>query len=84
MKYICLEHALNCDEVLFCYTDGITEAQNLSGAEFGEERCIEVVTQLDMSPLPDLLEGVRQEVARFSDMKLLDDDCTMLALRRRS
>jgi len=80
-RYGVMERALKPGELLFCYTDGITEAQNPAGEEFSEERCMELLGRAGLVPLPALLDGLRSEVAAFATSLLLDDDCTMLALR---
>lgn len=69
-------------EFIFCYTDGVTEAQLPSGEEFGEARCEELLTTQGCKPLPELLDTVRDSVAAFTLTRVLDDDCTMLAVRR--
>jgi sigma-B regulation protein RsbU (phosphoserine phosphatase) len=82
ISYSCMEYSLNPGDLLFCYTDGVTEAQNQTGEEFSENRCLKILHQADLLSLPALLDTVRQEVTRFTGLELLDDDCTMLAIRR--
>lgn len=69
-------------ELLFCYTDGVTEAQTPVGEEYSEERCIGLLEAHAQAPLPQLLDAFRADVERFTEKRILDDDCTMLALRR--
>jgi sigma-B regulation protein RsbU (phosphoserine phosphatase) len=82
MDFKTMRLAMNPGDTLFCYTDGVTEAQSAAGEEFSEERCLPVLDAAGQIPLPDLLDSVRLEVARFSGSEILEDDCTMLALRR--
>ena len=82
LAYASMEHELKPGEVLFCYTDGVTEAHNSMGGEFTESRCLGILGQAGSCPLSTLLDEVRGEVARFAGSDLLDDDCTMLAVRR--
>ena len=82
LTYSSMEQELTPGDVLFCYTDGVTEAHNSTGGEFSESRCLGILGQAGSSPLSTLLDDVRSEVARFSGSDLLDDDCTMLAVRR--
>ncbi len=82
LAYASMEHELERGDVLFCYTDGVTEAHNSGGEEFTESRCLGILGEGGSCPLPTLLEEVRGEVARFAGSDLLDDDCTMLAVRR--
>jgi phosphoserine phosphatase RsbU/P len=81
MRYTALGRQLNAGDVLFCYTDGVTEAQARSGEEFSEERCVHALDRVGALPLPDLLDSLRREVADFTATDVLEDDCTMLALR---
>jgi sigma-B regulation protein RsbU (phosphoserine phosphatase) len=69
-------------ELLFCYTDGVTEAQTPLGEEFSEERCFGLLEARGQMPLPELLDSFRADVRSFTEKSILDDDCTMLALRR--
>ena len=69
-------------DLLFCYTDGVTEAQTATGEEYSDERCAKHLQMFGNAPLPDLLDAFRADVDRFTGKAVLDDDCTMLALRR--
>ncbi len=80
-KYSSMETVLGQDETLFCYTDGVTEAQNPLGEEFTEERCLQLLGGLQPLASGELLDHVRAQVADFTETDILQDDCTMLALR---
>jgi sigma-B regulation protein RsbU (phosphoserine phosphatase) len=80
-QYSSMDIVLAPDETLFCYTDGVTEAHDPQGEEFTEERCLETLDALPLQPAGDLLDQVRQLVADFTGTRVLEDDCTMLAIR---
>jgi phosphoserine phosphatase RsbU/P len=85
-RYSALEITLAADETLFCYTDGVTEAHNPLGEEYGEARCLTLLAESAnqrLLEMPALLDAVRVSVERFSGSAVLEDDCTMLALRRK-
>jgi len=82
IKYKEMEYQLKQGEVLFCYTDGVTEAENVASEEFSEQHCANIIAQSDSLPLQALLGAVRCEVIRHTGSKMLTDDCTMLAIRR--
>jgi len=82
LKYKAMKHTFDLGDTIFCYTDGVTEAQNQQGEEFSEERCMEFLNRTDNTPLSELVDAIRQEVITFTQSKILDDDCTMIALRR--
>jgi serine phosphatase RsbU (regulator of sigma subunit) len=72
---------------LLLYTDGLTEAQNGDGDEFGFERLVGLASHF-AGPLPveaergDLLTTLRQELTRFAGGRPLDDDLTLALVRR--
>ncbi|MEY3251255.1 MAG: hypothetical protein RL227_228, partial [Pseudomonadota bacterium] len=80
-KYSSMEIRLGHDETLFCYTDGVTEAHDPKGEELTEERCLQLLNGLQPQACGDLLDHVRARVAEFTGTEILEDDCTMLALR---
>jgi len=82
MKYTSMEFMFNFGDLLICYTDGVTEAQNQMGEEFTEDRCLKIVEQTGSTPLKSMLETILNEVVNFTGSNVLEDDCTMLALRR--
>ena len=72
---------------LLLYTDGMTEAQNRDGDEFGFERLVALAPQLVgperlASRGTDVLNALRQELARFVGGRPLDDDLTLALVRR--
>ena len=82
IKYSSMEYFMRPEESLFCYTDGLTEAQNAVGAEFSEERCLKSVHQASQLSLPIILNTLRTEVINYIGTDVLQDDCTMIILRR--
>lgn len=81
-SYASMEQTLHPEDILYCYTDGVTEAQNTSGEEFSEDRCKRLIGQAGSQPLQAVLDDVRRRVADFTGTEVLDDDFTMLALKR--
>ncbi len=80
-NYSSMKIQLGRDETLFCYTDGVTEAHNFKGEEFTEERCLQMLDGLQPQAAGDLLDHVRAQVTAFTGTDILEDDCTMLAIR---
>ena len=68
-------HALKLapDDVLFLYTDGITEAMNARGEQFGETRFRQAFTGYD--------DGVRRALSAFVGTTEQSDDITGLMFR---
>lgn len=81
-RYSSMQCDLAIGETLFCYTDGVTEAENYAGVPFSEEGCLEALRGGGETPLPDLLDTLHEKVVLHTGSKVMADDCTMLALRR--
>lgn len=80
--FSCLEHTFRPGELLFLYSDGITEAENEQAVPFGVGGCRQVLQARQDQPLPELLEAVRRSLECFTGSEGLEDDGTMLVLRR--
>jgi sigma-B regulation protein RsbU (phosphoserine phosphatase) len=81
-RYSSMQRYLDVGETLFCYTDGVTEAENRAGVAFSEKGCLEALRRGAAVPLPDLLDRLHEEVVLHTGTKVMADDCTMLAVRR--
>ena len=72
---------LDQGDVLVMYSDGIVEAANGSGEEFGEHRLIAAI-ESSLAAGPDAIrDRILQEVRAFTASDRLDDDQTLLAIR---
>jgi sigma-B regulation protein RsbU (phosphoserine phosphatase) len=70
-------------DLLFLYTDGITDALSTGGELYGEERLSALVDSLRNSPPADVVAGVVAAVDSFAEGAVQYDDITCLALTRR-
>ena len=73
--------ALMPGDILAFYTDGLSEAMNKSGDEFGEERLGKIITEnatLDMDELKDV---IIDSILAFLDGQNLHDDLTLLLVK---
>ena len=68
-------------QVMVIYTDGITEATNGDGTEFGTKRFAEAVLSGIELPAKKLIDHVRRAVADFTERKFLDDDGTLFVIK---
>jgi len=69
-------------DLLLCYTDGITEALNSDGEEFGEQRLQQVVQKNIHLSSYDLRNAILQEVNQFTEREdELSDDRTLLIVK---
>lgn len=65
---------------LVLYTDGITEAMNRAGTEYGEDRLAETLSGTGPVSAEALLTGLIDSVERFLDGQGANDDLTCLAM----
>ncbi|MCK6622642.1 MAG: SpoIIE family protein phosphatase [Calditrichaceae bacterium] len=68
-------------DILIFYTDGITEAMNPRGDEFGEERLYEIIHQFGDRSAREILEQVRQNVFGFTASAPQHDDFTLVVVK---
>jgi len=66
-------------DTLILYTDGITEAVNQDGEEFGEGRLVNALLSHGRLPVPQLLQCVFDEVGQFSRGEQQDDITVVIA-----
>jgi steroid delta-isomerase-like uncharacterized protein len=72
---------LTSGDTLFAFSDGITEAVNRGGDEFGDDRLIATVAAANDLELPALVDAVFDRVREFTGDAPQGDDMTALALR---
>jgi len=69
-------------EMIYLFTDGVTEAQDAGATLFSEERLEAVLRRAGGRSSADLVNAVVAEVSSFVGTAEASDDITMLALRR--
>ena len=67
-------------DCLVLFTDGVTEARNASGREFGEDRLQELLTSGHQLRAAELRDRIMAEVNEFSDGEVYDD-ATLMVVR---
>ncbi|HEU5310427.1 MAG TPA: SpoIIE family protein phosphatase, partial [Candidatus Eisenbacteria bacterium] len=76
------ETVLRPGDMLLMYTDGITDARNRLGEDFGEDRLLQLVERLpDRLTADEIIREVSDEVSRFTDGAEQIDDITLVALK---
>jgi sigma-B regulation protein RsbU (phosphoserine phosphatase) len=73
------ECALEHGDRLIFYTDGITEARNPEGDEFGEERLAAAAVRARANTADEMKDALLQEVTTFADGRF-DDDATLIVV----
>ena len=75
------ETHMNHNDLLFLYTDGLTEAENIDKELFGEERMIEKLNQLMHFSPRAIVDKMQENVGEFVGEAEQSDDLTLLAIR---
>ena len=69
-------------DCLLLYTDGVTEALDSAGDEFGVERTIESVRASARNGAQAVVNRVIEDVRDFSGTTPQNDDITLIAIRK--
>jgi sigma-B regulation protein RsbU (phosphoserine phosphatase) len=77
------QHFIRFDrgQMLVLYTDGITEAANQDGEEYGRDRFAERLIEGRDLPARQLIDFVREGVAEFTGQESLGDDATLFIIK---
>ena len=73
---------LERDDCLVLYTDGVTEALNTEGDEFGLERTIQAVRASASNGAPAIVKKLIGDVRNFTGSHPQNDDITLIAIRK--
>ncbi|HIE10120.1 MAG TPA: hypothetical protein EYP62_00725 [Kiritimatiellae bacterium] len=77
-----MEVRLHPGDVLVLYTDGIVEAMDRGGAEWGIQRLVETIRQSAPGGAAAVAQAVRERLQRFTAGAAKYDDITLLVLSR--
>jgi phosphoserine phosphatase RsbU/P len=69
-------------DVLVLYTDGVTEALDAEGYEFGIERTIQSVRASAGDGASAIVARVIEDVRNFAGSQPQNDDITLIAIRK--
>ncbi|MDR1788820.1 MAG: PAS domain S-box protein [Opitutaceae bacterium] len=75
------ETSLNPGDLLALYTDGVTEAANASGEEFGRDRFIATLSRHGGASLRKTIYNITRHLAAYSTLATRTDDRTLLLVR---
>ncbi|MGB3183215.1 MAG: GAF domain-containing SpoIIE family protein phosphatase [Cyclobacteriaceae bacterium] len=68
-------------DVMLLYTDGIVEARNPDGEEYGYDRLKDLMEKVASGSAKDISDNVLQNLYQFNGDKELDDDYTALVIK---
>jgi len=73
---------LNHGDLIYLYTDGVTEALNPTNELYGEKRLIDCLNRSDKNiSVTELLKFVREDVSKHVNGADQSDDITMIAVK---
>lgn len=81
-RYRGADHRLEPGDLVAVYSDGIVEAVDRAGREYGLDRLIEVCRARRTAPLDELSAAIEADLRAFAAGVPFDDDRTLLLLRR--
>jgi phosphoserine phosphatase RsbU/P len=81
-QYECKQVRLDVKDLIFLYTDGITEALDPEEKEFGEDGVIKLLTQHPPASVEDLAHSLERQIREFTRGAPPLDDSTLIFVRR--
>ena len=72
---------LETGDILFVYTDGLTEARNPEQELYGTQRLLSTLNRAGAPAMEELIKEVRQDVGDFMGSEPPFDDMTIMAMR---
>lgn len=69
-------------DLIFCYTDGLTDIINYRNEMYGEERLYHLISKYKNYPVEELVEKVNQALLAYQGDSEQLDDMTVIALKK--
>jgi sigma-B regulation protein RsbU (phosphoserine phosphatase) len=80
IEYKELTAELDTDDLIFLYTDGVTEAMNNTKKLFSDERLLDLISMNSFKTAQDYILITKEDVVNFTDNEPQSDDITMLSI----
>ncbi len=81
LGYEALKISLGPGDLIAIFSDGVTEAENPEGEEFGEDRLAEMLAQHREASAEEAVERVLDSVTEFTRSAPAADDVTLVVAR---
>ena len=81
VKFQVIKTKMKPGDVLVLYTDGISETENKNGEPFGKERIMDVLNRKEGSA-QEIVDAIMNDLRDFAGFEKLDDDITVLVLKK--
>ncbi|MEO8446733.1 MAG: PP2C family protein-serine/threonine phosphatase [bacterium] len=73
---------LDQNDVIVFYTDGVTEANDINGEEFGDENLQIIISESKDQPSAQILHNIKASIFEFSKGTAQYDDITMIIVKK--
>ena len=73
---------LKVGDIILIYTDGLVEAENGEGEMFGDKRLVELIRGLLNVGAKKIIEQIKEVVEKFTQGGQLEDDLTVVCMKR--
>lgn len=70
------------NDIIVCFTDGLTDADNEQHEDFGKERLKEIIRQNAKESAVFIRDKINEELSNFTQDKAPNDDITFIILKR--
>ncbi|MGM0609090.1 MAG: SpoIIE family protein phosphatase [Candidatus Muiribacteriota bacterium] len=80
IEYKELTAELDNDDLIFLYTDGVTEAMNNTKNLFSDQRLLDLISMNSFKTAQDYIFITKEDVVKFTDDEPQSDDITMLSI----
>jgi phosphoserine phosphatase RsbU/P len=74
--------SINTNDLLYLFTDGISEAMDADHNEFGEDKIVEIIRNNNQISCKELCSLILSEVRKFTGDTPQYDDITMVAMKK--
>lgn len=81
IEYQAASVQLRCDDVLFFFTDGLSEAMNTDGEEYGDARIRQFLIERRRLNPQEILDQISEDVLRHDPSHPPQDDTTIIAVK---
>ncbi len=81
VQFKTLELEFNQSDSVYLYTDGITEAENESQEQFGDDRLLEALTGTNGKEIEVVCRDIENTLTKYRGTASQSDDITVLALK---
>jgi sigma-B regulation protein RsbU (phosphoserine phosphatase) len=79
--HISMSTKFGTGDILVFYSDGLTEAENVEGEQFGEDRLAEVVARCHDCDTEGIVAAARNAVQSFTGTSVITDDMTCVVMK---